>query len=336
MAGESAGPAAEDGLALARPSIDRPARAATLRRERWVDPLDTPRSLLLKSAFQETPARGKNLPVQAGLPGHASAGRLECALGGAGHVADVQLLDTEQPSLAPGTRPRSSQQLAREKRRARGHASVQAHNLARSWTGDVARDYSERDVPAAGTIEFHSVRPHAAWYRPRPSKPDPADPRDPDRPGTSVQPADVFRSDRDNPKSLTAPGFAPSRPAMRALEEASHGPGKVPQCLLLDYLASMAQPVMLAARRSELPALLHISRRARPASTPPGLLFDGQVPYNPRLGTVAFKDYLLGRRGTQPIPAHTNTVSRSSDIPGTLKRPLAGALRNRKARLTSV
>ena len=96
VAGKTARPAAEDGLALARPPVNRSARAAALRRECWVYSFDATGSLILKPALEEPPARGKNPPIQAGLPGSSSSRLPKGALDRTSHVADVQILDTDQ------------------------------------------------------------------------------------------------------------------------------------------------------------------------------------------------------------------------------------------------
>ncbi len=384
VAGETARPAAEDGLALARSSVNRSARAAALRRECWIYSFDATGSLFLKPALEESPAGGKDLPVQAGLPGYSSSRFPEGALGRTSHVADVQVLDRNQvkppgevsaellapvstgvnlaslelrdsqfcpgaaarstlasrklaleqpkPSLAARTQSRDLQQFAGGKRCARGDTSIQAHDLTRPWTGDSARDDGERNVPASGAVERYPVGLHPSRHRPGPPEPDPARLGQPNFPGGPIQPADVSRPNCDNPESLAAPGLSPPGPSMSTPEEMLHGVGEVPQCLLLDHLASIAQPLMLRASRSQLPALRHISRRAPASGTPPRLLFDGQVPHESCLGAVVFEDHLLSGCGTQPVAAHANTISRASDVSGKLARP---SLNGRDARLRS-
>jgi hypothetical protein len=256
VAGKTARPAAEDGLALARSSVNRSACAAALRK----------------------------------------------------------------PSLAARTQSRNFQQFAAGKRCARGDTSIQGHDFTRPWARDSARDDGECDVPASGAVERYPVGLHPSRHRPRPSKPDPARLRNPDLPSAPIQSADMSRSNCDNPEALAAPGLSPPRPSMSTLEEMLHGLGKVPQRLLLDHLASVAQPSMLRASRGQLPALLYISRRAPASGTPPRLLFGSQVPDESRLGAMVFEDHLLGGCGTQPVAAHTNTISRASDISGKLGR----------------
>jgi hypothetical protein len=373
VAGKTARPAAEDGLALARPPVNRSARAAALRRECWVYSLDATGSLILKPALEEPPAGGKDLPVQAGLASRSSPRLPEGALDRTSHVADVQILDTDQvkppgevsaellapvsarvdltslelrdsnpdpgaasrstlasrklvleqpkPSLAARTQSRNSQQFTGGKRCARGDTSIQGHDFTRPRARDCARDDGERYVPASGAVERNPVGLHPSRHRPRPSKPDPARLGDPDFPSAPIQSADMSRSNCDDPEALAAPGLSPPRPSMSTPEEMLHGLGKVPQRLLLDHLASVAQPSMLRASRGQLPALPYISRRAPASGTPPRLLFDGQVPDESRLGAMVFEDHLLSGCGTQPVAAHTNTISRASDVSGKLGRP---------------
>lgn len=378
IAGKAAGPAAEDGLALARSSVNRSACAATPRGERWVHSFDAAGGFFVKPALEKTPAGDEDFPVQGGFPGHSSSGRFEGASGRPGHVADVQILDPdhiktpgevraellapvstaialtgrepggsklhpgaaarvtlspgkfapEQPesSLAAGTESGNFQQFASGKRRACSHTTVQAHNFTCPWSRDSAWDDREGDVPPSGAVERHAVGLHSFWHRPGPSKPDPASLRDPNRSGTPIQSAHMPGLNCHNPESLVAPGLAPSRPSVCAAEEISHGLRKVPEGLLLNHLATRTQPVMLSASRSQLPALLQVSRRACASWTPPRLLFDGQIPDEPRVRAVISEDHLLGGRGVQPVAAHANTVSRGSDVSVELReRPVMGS-----------
>jgi hypothetical protein len=384
VAGKTARPAAEDGLALARSSVNRSARAAALRRECWVYSFDAAGSLFLKPALEEPPAGGKDLPVQAGLPGHCSSRLPEGALDRTSHVADVQVLDTDQvkppgevsaellapvstgvdltslelrdskldrgaasrsrlasrelaleqlqPSLPARAQSRNFQQLAGGKCCARGDTPIQAHDFTRPWARDSARDDGECDVPASGAVERYPVGLHPSRHRPGPTKPDPTRLGNPNFPGAPIQSANMSRSNCDNPESLAAPGLSPPRPSMSTREEMLHSLVEISQRLLLDHLASDAQPFMLRASRSQLPVLLDISRRAPASQTPPRLLFDGQVPDKSCLGAVVFEDHLLGRCGMQPVAAHANTISRASDVSGTLRLP---SLKGPDARLRS-
>ena len=67
VAGETAGRAPEDGLALARLPVHVPARRAPLARERGSDLLHPARGLVLQPAYQQAPPRAQDPPVQPGL-----------------------------------------------------------------------------------------------------------------------------------------------------------------------------------------------------------------------------------------------------------------------------
>jgi hypothetical protein len=126
----------------------------------------------------------------------------------------------------------------------------------------------------------------------------------------------------DDPESLIAAGFAPRRPPGRVarVEERGHRLGEVAQRLLLDRLGAGGQPWVLGSGLGELPALLQVTRRARPARVPVGVLLDGQVPHVPGVAAVVPQHRFLGRRGDQPVPGHTNTLSGTADISGEVTR----------------
>ena len=75
VAGEIAGDAGEEGLALAALRCDMPARRATLARVRGTDLLHPAGCLVLQAAHQQAPARGQDAPVQAGFLSDIPAGR---------------------------------------------------------------------------------------------------------------------------------------------------------------------------------------------------------------------------------------------------------------------
>jgi hypothetical protein len=95
ITGKTTRPAAEDGLALARSSLHGPADAASLRRVRGFYSCDSAWSLVLEPPYQEAPARGEDLPVEAGLLAHVPAGQLDGPLGGADQVADVEIFHAD-------------------------------------------------------------------------------------------------------------------------------------------------------------------------------------------------------------------------------------------------
>ena len=67
VAGVSAGHAAEHSLALAIARCDVPARRAALARERGMYLLHPAGGLVPHAAYQQSPGRGENAPVQPGL-----------------------------------------------------------------------------------------------------------------------------------------------------------------------------------------------------------------------------------------------------------------------------
>ncbi len=96
--------------------------------------------------------------------------------------------------------------------------------------------------------------------------------------------------------------------------------GEVPQRLLLHRLGAGGQPRVFRPGLGELPALLQVARRARPARVPVGVLLDGQVPHVPGVAAVVPQHRLLGGGGEQPVPRHANTLSDSTDISGEVTR----------------
>ena len=80
------------------------------------------------------------------------------------------------------------------------------------------------------------------------------------------------------------------------------------------------QPRVLGPRLSELPALLQVARRARPARVPVPVLLHGQVPHVPGMAAVAAQHRLLGGGGEQPVPRHANTLATTTDISEEVKR----------------
>jgi hypothetical protein len=241
-------------------------------------------------------------------------------------------LQQPQPSPTSRTQSRSPEQLARRERNAYCNAPVQAHNLSCFWAGNLRWDDRERNVPASSAVECHSVGLRLQRHGPRPLEPQPASLRDPDLTCATVQSADVPRSDRDDTKSFVAPSFAPAWLSVASFEEGFHGLSKVPERLLLDHLASSVQPVMLPPGCGQLPALLQISRRGPTPRVPPRLLLNCQVPHESCMRAVVFQGLFLGDRRSQPIAAHTNTVSIRSDIPGLARWSHHGLLKMRSRR----
>src|ERR1035441_9854575 len=95
VAGVSAEPAGEIGLALARLAVHGPARAAALRGERGIDLLHPAGALLLQSPDQQAPAAGADAPVESGFLPDVAAGLLSGTPGGPGHASDAQVLNAD-------------------------------------------------------------------------------------------------------------------------------------------------------------------------------------------------------------------------------------------------
>src|SRR5216683_3192099 len=100
VAGETAGRAPEDGLALARLPIHVPARRAALAGERGVDLLHPAGRLVLQPAHQQSPPRPHDLAVEPGFLAHVPARVLPRAFRGSGHVPDLEVFDPDQVKSA--------------------------------------------------------------------------------------------------------------------------------------------------------------------------------------------------------------------------------------------
>jgi hypothetical protein len=57
------------------------------------------------------------------------------------------------------------------------------------------------------------------------------------------------------------------------------------------------------------------------------MLLDGKVPHVAGVAAVVPQDNLLGERGEQPIPGHTNTLTNVTDISEEVKRRFLPAWR---------
>jgi hypothetical protein len=90
---------------------------------------------------------------------------------------------------------------------------------------------------------------------------------------------------------------------------------EVAQGLLLDSLAACSEPRVVLPSLGELAGLFQVAGCAVASGTPPGLLFDGQVPDVPRLGAMAAQDWFLRGRRYQAIARHAKTLSITIDIP---------------------
>ena len=236
-------------------------------------------------------------------------------------------LKTAEPALPRRAEPGNAQNLASRQRRARGHATINSDDLAGTRRRDGGWDPSEGDMPAACAVKRDPVGSRACGYGTRPAKPHPADLRDPGLARVAAEPTHMLRLNRDNTEPLIAPGFPPSRPAVRAREEIRHRLGEVPQRLLLNHLAAGTQPLILGTSLGELAALLQIARRSAAPWMPPGLLLDREVPHESGVrAMVAQRCFLSGSR-YQAVAEHSNIISTVDDIPGEVKQRVPHAKR---------
>ena len=107
---------------------------------------------------------------------------------------------------------------------------------------------------------------------------------------------------------------------MRAAEAVRQGPGEVTQGLLLHHLRAGGQPRVLRPHLGKLPALFQLARSALPARATVPVLLGREVPHEPGLGAMAPQHHLLGGRGDQTVPGHTNTLANTTDISAEVKR----------------
>jgi hypothetical protein len=89
---------------------------------------------------------------------------------------------------------------------------------------------------------------------------------------------------------------------MSPTEVISHGLGMVAECLLLNHLASRAQPSVFRTYLGKLPALLQVARRGLAAWTPVRSLLDRQVPHEPGMRAMVPQNRFLGGRREQTVP----------------------------------
>src|ERR1039458_208916 len=116
-------------------------------------------------------------------------------------------------------------------------------------------------MPATGIVHGHPEGFGVTRNRARPAEPYPADLRDANLTDTTGCPANtpvsmVSCAPADDPESLIAVAFPPSRPAVRPAEEVPPRPVEGPQGLPLGDGRSGGEPQLGRPRFGELPALL--------------------------------------------------------------------------------
>jgi hypothetical protein len=256
------------------------------------------------------------------LPG-IEPGESEPCLGAAVATGLRAAQSASQEVMAPqprSARPRNAQQFASGQRSAHCNAAIYPNNSIRSRACDGLGDRSERYMPSASVVQRDPERLHTTRDGAGPAEPDPAAFWDEHFPGSPVQSPDALRIQRYDAKPFATSSSAPRRSAVRASEEVLHGLGEIAECLLLHHLATGRQPSMLTPCSSQLPALLQVARRTPPPGTPPGLLFAGEVPDEPRMGAVFPQNFLLGIGRQQAIAGHTKTLSITPDNLEEVKR----------------
>jgi hypothetical protein len=162
-----------------------------------------------------------------------------------------------------------------------------------------------------------------------PAEPHPSCLGYPDFTDFSVEPPHMLRLHCDDAEPLVPPGLPPRRPPGRVarIKESAHCLSEVPKRLLLHHLGPCGQPRMLGAGGGELSALLRVSGRACPSRSPVLMLLNSQIPDIPSVAAVVLQHALLGTRGKQSVPTHTNTLSTATDIFGEVKRRAPSNLR---------
>ena len=225
-------------------------------------------------------------------------------------LAELALKAAKSPPLVGG-QPRNSQCFPSRQSRADRHASVDPDDRSGPGTLYRVRDFRERDMPSPGPVAGHAERLHVSRDLTGPTESHPPRLRDTDLAPVPVEPTNVplLAALARDAESLMATGFPPRRHPMRALEETPHSLREVAQRLLLDGLASFAQPWVLGTRGGELPGLPQVARRGLPPWTPPRLLLHRQVPHEPGVRAVTGQHGLLFDRWLKTIPSHTNMIA---------------------------
>jgi hypothetical protein len=247
------------------------------------------------------------------------------------HGAGELALQPPQPFPFPRGQARYMQQFSGRQGRGHHHPPVDSHHLTVTWCRHLIGNGGEGDVPASGPVHSHPVGFHAWRHWPGPAEPHPSGLRNPDVADVTRRAAHVPLppAPPHDPEPLIPTRLSPCRPPGRVLrvEERSHRLGEVAQRLLLHSLRAFGQPGVLRAGSGELSALLQVARRALPTGVPVRVLLDGEVPHVPGVRAVVPQHGLLGVRGEQSVPGHTNILSIDTDISEEVKRRVLPGLR---------
>jgi hypothetical protein len=236
-------------------------------------------------------------------------------------AGELALKPQDTCSLWPG-QARNAHQFSRGKGSAGRHASVDADDFAVARCRERVRYGGERDMPPACAIQLDPVGLHARRYCTGPAKPYPANFWDPNLAHITGYTAHIpLPAAANNSESLVPPGFPPRRTPgwISRIKEGRHCLSEVTQSLLLYRLGTCGQPRVRRTGSGELAALLQIARSAHTALVPVRVLLDRQVPHEPGVGTMVPQYHLLGWRGVQPVPVHTNTLATTTDISWAVK-----------------
>jgi hypothetical protein len=225
-------------------------------------------------------------------------------------------LQLTQSALPPAAQLSHSQEFTGAQGSANLDASVHSHDAAVAGSRDRWRNHREGDVPAAGTVQRHAERLCAFRYRARDAKSHPSRFGYPDLGDVAVKSSNVGRSDGYNSEPLMLASFSPSRSVMGSRQVVSNCLRKVTKSLLLHYLTSSAQPIVLSSRRGELTTLLQVSRRTITPRTPPRMLLYGKVPHETCMRTVSLQNSLLRGSRVQAVSGHESNITAASDILG--------------------
>lgn len=213
-------------------------------------------------------------------------------------------LQPHQAFLLPARKSRHVKELAGRQGGRHSHAPVNADNLSGPRPTNRFRYHSEGHMPPACRIASHPERFHIDGHGSRPAERHPADLRDTHLPHIPRDTADIPGppAPPDDLETLIPPSLPPRWPSMRSRVETGHGLVEIPQCLLLHCLRPRCQPSELRPCLGQLPGLLHVTRRARPARPPMLVLLDREIPHEPRMAAISQEGDLLGRCGLKTKP----------------------------------
>jgi len=212
-------------------------------------------------------------------------------------------LQKRKPSDLLRTRLGRLEEFTCGKCRRHPHATIDTDDCIVPRRGDDGRDCGEGNMPPPGSVKGDSVR-LGSWGLSTPSELDPADLRHAYGARIPAQTFDMMRAQRDDPESLGPSRFPPGRSTMCPLEVVGKGLAEVPQCLLLNHLWPLSEPVTGCTRLCQLASLLKVSRGCLTIWPPIAVLFDGQVPYETCVSTELEQPDRLRRRRRKAESGH--------------------------------